>query len=69
MSYSHSIFEDRAGILWLGSYGGLIRFDPRTEQFTVYRHDPRDPGSISNDAVWAVHEDREGRPGSAPTAD
>ncbi len=61
VSYSHSIFEDRAGILWLGSYGGLIRFDPRTEQFTVYRHDPRDPGSISNDAVWAVHEDREGR--------
>ena len=25
------------------------------------RHDARDPRSISNDEVWAVHEDRQGR--------
>ncbi len=58
-----SIFEDRAGMLWLGGGGAgrLRRFDRRTEQFTVYSHNARDPRSISNDEVWIVHEDRLGR--------
>ena len=36
------------------------RFDPKTEQFTVYRHDARDPRSISHDEVWAIREDQAG---------
>ena len=60
-NYFQSIAEDRAGFLWLGSYDGLIRFDPRAEAFTSYRHDPRNPQSISSDEVWAAHEDASGR--------
>ena len=56
-----SVFEDRAGILWLGGSGGLSRFDPRTERFTRQTHDARDPHSIGSDEVWTVHEDRQGR--------
>ena len=52
-NYFHSIFEDRAGILWLGGYGGLTRFDPQAEQFKVHAHDPRDPRTIGSDEVWA----------------
>src|SRR6202008_1207832 len=55
-NYFHSIFEDRAGILWLCGYGGLTEFDPRTLQFRVHGHDPRNPRSISTNEVWAVHE-------------
>ncbi len=55
-----AIFEDRAGILWLATFAGLSRFDPRTEQFTVYRHDPRNVRSLSHNSVNAIREDRQG---------
>ncbi len=55
-----TIFEDRAGILWLATFAGLSRFDPRTEQLTVYRHDPQNSRSLSHNSVNAVREDRQG---------
>lgn len=30
------IYEDAKGILWMATNGGLNRFDPKTEKFTVY---------------------------------
>ncbi len=36
---------------------GLNQFDPRSETFTRFRHDPRNPHSIS-DVVTAIYEDR-----------
>jgi signal transduction histidine kinase/DNA-binding response OmpR family regulator len=60
-NYVYSIFEDRAGLLWLGGHGGVTSFDPRTEQITAHAHDVRDPRTISHNEVWAVHEDRQGR--------
>jgi signal transduction histidine kinase/streptogramin lyase/DNA-binding response OmpR family regulator len=55
------IYEDRAGILWIGtSGGGLNRFDPQTEVFTRYRHDPEDLDSLSHDFVFPIYEDQSG---------
>src|SRR5206468_6973845 len=49
------------GIFWIGSHAlGLLRFDPKTKQFTSYKHDPRDPTTLSNDRVNSVHFDRSG---------
>ncbi len=49
-------------MLWVGTQGeGVSRFDPRTKQFTVYRHKSDDPQSLSNDRVSAIREDRHGR--------
>ena len=57
-----SVLEDRAGMLWVGSfYRGLERFDPATKRFTHFQHDPANPQSLGNDIVWAVLEDRAGR--------
>ena len=56
-----AIFEDHAGILWLGTQAGLNRFDPKTEQFTLYRHDPQNSSSLSHDNVTAIREDRQER--------
>jgi len=55
-----AILEDREGPLWLGTYSGLVRFDPRTGTFTQYRHNPDDPHSLSDDFVWSLYEDAEG---------
>ncbi len=64
-SLSHNevkaLFEDRAGSIWAGTFGGgLDRFDPATGKFTRYRHDPRDPASLGSDIVRCIREDRSG---------
>ncbi len=46
--------EDGHGNLWMGGVGGLIRFDPKTEQFTRYKHDPHNPESISSDDISSI---------------
>ncbi len=32
----HTIYEDREGILWIGAIKGIVRFDPATQQSTLY---------------------------------
>jgi ligand-binding sensor domain-containing protein/signal transduction histidine kinase len=54
------IYEDRAGVLWLGTEIGLERFDRATETFKHYHHDPNAANSLSNNSVWSIHEDRAG---------
>ena len=54
------IFEDQDGMLWVGTRGGLNRYDPKTERFTRYRHDPEDPHSLGSDVVFAIFEDQDG---------
>ena len=52
-----AIREDRTGALWIGTYrGGLNRLDP-AGRLTVFRHDAKDPHSLSHDRVLAVLED------------
>jgi ligand-binding sensor domain-containing protein len=35
------ITEDKQGMLWVGTENGLARFNPRTEKFTMYKHDKK----------------------------
>jgi diguanylate cyclase (GGDEF)-like protein len=61
-SYVRSLLVSRDGRIWVGTIsGGLSVFDPATERFTQYRHDPRQPASLGNDRVEAIAEDRQGR--------
>ena len=57
--YISAIYEDRSGVLWIGTYGGgLDRLDenaPGEATFTHYRNDPEDPASLSNNLVVAIH--------------
>lgn len=59
---SHSsvwaLLQDSRGFLWIGTQGGLNRYDGY--RFEVYKHDPEDPDSISDSEVMAIHEGRGG---------
>ena len=54
----YSVLEDRDGFLWIGTLDGLGRYDGY--EMIVFRHDPDDPNSISNNAVHVLLEDRRG---------
>jgi ligand-binding sensor domain-containing protein len=57
-----SLYEDRSGILWIGTYeGGLNRLDRHTGQFTTYQHQPGQPQSLSNNFITSVLEDHSGK--------
>ena len=56
-----TIYEDRSGTLWFGSFGeGLYQFDRETETFIHYQADPDDPHSLTNNNVTSIYEDRLG---------
>jgi signal transduction histidine kinase/ligand-binding sensor domain-containing protein/CheY-like chemotaxis protein len=53
-----SIYEDKSGTLWIGTWGGgLNKFDREKEIFTYYKHDENDPSSLSNDIIGSIYED------------
>ena len=55
------IYEDSAGVLWVGTFnGGLNRLDRTTGRFTHYFHDPTDPESRSHNTVQSIYEDQNG---------
>ncbi len=55
------IFEDTAGILWLGTTRGLSRFDPLQNSFRHFSHHPSNPQSISHNTIRCIVEDNRRR--------
>ncbi len=53
------MLQDAQGYLWIGTEDGLNRFDGT--EFTVYRNDPDDPNSLSNNYVSALAEGPDGQ--------
>ena len=43
-----SVFEDKAGIIWVTTDNGLNSLDKKTGSFKRYQHDPKNIQSISN---------------------
>ncbi len=58
--YVMSVYEDRFGLLWIGTWGGLDAFDRDAEVFVHYPNDPNDASSLSHNYVTSIYEDREG---------
>lgn len=53
-----AIAQTPDGFLWIGTQGGLHRYDGY--RFTLYEHDPQEPGSLADGFVSALAVDREG---------
>jgi ligand-binding sensor domain-containing protein/signal transduction histidine kinase len=61
LNWIWAIYQDRAGTLWLGTFGGaLIRFDDETNTFVSYPPDSRDPHKLNGAGLTGIHEDRTG---------
>ncbi|MDZ7303648.1 MAG: response regulator [candidate division KSB1 bacterium] len=52
-----AIYQDGKGRFWLGTKEGLLQFDLATESFQVYRNDPRQPTSLSNNEIKSICPD------------
>ena len=47
-----ALVQDPQGFVWVGTQGGLHRYDGR--RFVAYRHDPRDPTSLAESYITAL---------------
>lgn len=57
--YVEFVTTDDQGFLWLGTRGGLNRFDGY--EFRVWRHDPRDPDSLDSNWINQILVDQRGQ--------
>jgi len=57
-SVVNCVFQDSRGYIWFGTQNGLNRFDG--EIFEVFRFNPTNPNSITNNWIYAISEDRKG---------
>ena len=56
----YTLLEDKSGTLWIGTGGGLSKFDRKPKKFRHYRTEPNNPNSLNVSEVWCFYEDREG---------
>lgn len=55
----HSIYIDHQKNIWIATDAGLALFNPNTEEFTTFKHDPNNPVSIGSDAIYGITEMRD----------
>lgn len=57
---TRTIFEDSKGFVWIGSRGGLHRYDYNTDSIRTFESDPLDSTSISVNTAFDIYEDSRG---------
>ena len=59
-AYMRFILETRNGEIWMGTRGGLLRYDEPRDSFQVYKSIPDQPESMSESTGFCLYEDAEG---------
>ncbi|HEY1054880.1 MAG TPA: two-component regulator propeller domain-containing protein [Emticicia sp.] len=57
----NSIVEDTDGTLWIGTQGGISHFNPFSEVFENFVHDPKNPKSLSDNWDCNIFKDSKNR--------
>ena len=55
-----TLYEDKAGVMWIGSYLGLEKFEQTTGTFTHYTPNPSGTGKDASNGIWSICEDKYG---------
>jgi len=58
--YARIILEDREGTLWVGTWGGLYRFDRDNSRFVYYQRQSDDAVRPASDIILSIFEDSAG---------
>ncbi|MGY8916622.1 MAG: ligand-binding sensor domain-containing protein, partial [Flavobacteriales bacterium] len=53
-----TIYQDKRGFMWVGTYDGLNRYDGY--DFYVYRNQPNDSSTLINNRIVSIYENEEG---------
>ena len=56
-----SLYTDQADSVWIGTDGGINRYDFARERFKHYTHNPKDPNSLTDNNVTAILQDQFGQ--------
>lgn len=54
------VFADKKGNLWIGTLGGLNRYNPDRDGFDFWVHDPANSTSLNNNSIYEIYEDKQG---------
>lgn len=55
-----ALLEDRDGYIWMGLWGGLEKYDPRTGKFIHFQNEQDNPTSLSGFGVLSLKQDSKG---------
>ena len=56
----YALYQDRAGVMWIGTESGLTRLDPKTGLTKIYHVESGRPESLSDNSIQAIYEDKAG---------
>lgn len=55
--FCHSIYEASDGIIWVGTSGGLVKFDPQNQSTSIYTTED----GLGNNTIMFIHEEPDGK--------
>ena len=58
-NFVRAFCEDNSGMMWIGTYLGLTRYNPRTGQASTFIADNRE-NSLTNSSIWSIIKDKQG---------
>jgi two-component system, sensor histidine kinase ChiS len=59
-NYINTIYPDKAGTLWIATWGGGLNKRDDAKKFRLYQHQENNPNSLSGNTVWSIYEDSRG---------
>lgn len=60
-SYLSSIVSLKNGSLLIGTQNGLNKYNEKDDNFDRYQHDDKDAGSLSNNIIFCIYQDKKNR--------